>query len=104
MKTIPHLFLAACLATGMPILAANPPPGAPATTTQTNTDQSPPAPTATPDATTNAAATPMAQVPGSDLATNSVAGTNALTGTNTVAAAIPAAPLMVMENGTNGLC
>jgi type II secretory pathway component GspD/PulD (secretin) len=104
MKTIPHLFLAACLATGMPILAAEPTPGASATTVQTNTDQSPPAPAATPDAAANAAATPTAQTSGSDFATNSIAGTNAVTSTNTVAAAIPAAPLMVMENGTNGLC
>ena len=112
MKTIHHFLLTACLATGIPILAAEPTPGAPtneapsapATAIQTNMDQSPPALTATPEAATNTVATPMAPAPGSDLATNSVAGTNAVTGTNTVAAAIPAPPPVVMENGTNGLC
>jgi type II secretory pathway component GspD/PulD (secretin) len=111
MKTIYHFFLAACLATGIPILAAQTTPGgltnegpsAPATTIQTNSDQSLPAPTATPGTATNAVVTPMAPGPGSDLVTSSVAGTNAVTGTNTVAAAMPAAPLVVMENGANGL-
>ena len=111
MSTIHHFLLTVCLSTGIPILAAEPTPGtptneapsAPATAIQTKSDQSPSAPTGTPDATTNAAATPPAQVPGPDLATNSVAGTNAVTGTSIVATAVPAAPLVVMENGTNGL-
>jgi type II secretory pathway component GspD/PulD (secretin) len=112
MKTIHHLLLTACLSTGIPILAAEPTPGvttngapsAPATTIQTNTDQPPPAPTATPEAATKASTTAPAQAMATDLATNSVASTNAAAGTNTATAAIPPAPLMVMENGTNGLC
>ena len=111
MNTIKHFLLIACLSTGIPILAAEPAPGAPtneapsapATTIQTNTDQPPPAPTAAPEAATNAVATPATPAPVPDLATNSVAGTNAVTGTNTVAAANPAVPSVVVENGTNGL-
>jgi type II secretory pathway component GspD/PulD (secretin) len=111
MKIIRHFLLTACLATGMPILAAEPTPGAstneapsaPATNIQTNTDQPPPAPTAAPEATTNAASAPLVQTPGPDFATNSVAGTNAVTGTNTVAAALPAVPPVLIESGINGL-
>jgi hypothetical protein len=108
MNTIKHLLLVTCLATGIPILAAEPAPAgptndapsAPATTIQTNTDQPPPAPTPAPAAAANTAATPT-QVP--DLATNAVAGTNAISGTNAVATTNAAVPSVVVENGTNGL-
>ncbi|MCX6914859.1 MAG: hypothetical protein NT167_17715 [Verrucomicrobia bacterium] len=103
MKIIHHLLLVACLATEMPVLAAEPTPSAPATTIQTNTDQPPLATTATPEAATNAATTTLVPAPVPDLATNSVAGTNAVSGTNAVATANPAAPPVVMEFGTNGL-
>jgi type II secretory pathway component GspD/PulD (secretin) len=111
MKTIHHLLLTACLSAGLPILAAeasggaptNEASSAPATTIQTNMVQTLPAPNTTPEAATNAAATPLAQVPGPDLATNSVAGTNAGTGTNTVANANAGAPPVIIENGANGL-
>jgi general secretion pathway protein D len=103
MKIIHHLLLVACLATGMPILAADSTPGAPATTIQTNTDQPPLAPTAAPEAVTNAPATSLAQAPVPDFATNSVAGTNAVTRTNSVAVANTAAPPVFIENGANGL-
>ena len=71
MKTINHFLLITCLSTGIPILAAEPAPGAPtneapsapATTIQTNTDQPPPAPTPAPEAATNAAATPATPAP-----------------------------------------
>jgi general secretion pathway protein D len=106
MKTINHFLLITCLSTGLPILAAEPTPSAPTNEApsapppaiQASTGQPPPAPTATPEAATNASATSAAAV--LDVATNSVAGTNAITGTNTVAAAIPP---VVIENGTNGL-
>jgi type II secretory pathway component GspD/PulD (secretin) len=111
MKIIYHFLLTAYLTTGMPVLAAEPtsgapatePPSAPADNNQTNTDQRPPAPIAASEAATNAAATPQAQAPVPDVATNSVAGTNAATGTNAVVAASTAAPPVVMEFGTNGL-
>src|ERR1019366_3453304 len=90
-------ILAAELTPGGPTNTA---PGAQATAIQANTGQSPPAPIATPEATTNASATQAASAPVPDLGTNSVAATNAITGTNTVAAAIPQ---VVVENGTNGL-
>src|ERR1035437_10501349 len=88
MRTINHFLLMACLSTSMPILAAEPtagsptnePPHAPATTIQSSTGQLPPA---------------LAAAPVLDLATNSVAGTNAM--------AVPAMPPVVVENGTNGL-
>ncbi len=112
MKTIQHFLLIACLSTGIPILAAEPAPGAPtneapsapATTIQTNTDQSPPAPTAAPEAATNAAATPAGAGPrfGPRLPTPSRAPTQSLG--PTLWPAIPAAPPVVIENGTNGLC
>ena len=103
MKIIHHLLLVACLATEMPVLAAEPTPSAPATTIQTNTDQPPLATTATPEAATNAATTTLVPAPVPDLATNSLAGTNAVSGTNAVATANTAAPPVVMEFGTNGL-
>jgi type II secretory pathway component GspD/PulD (secretin) len=103
MKIIHHLLLVACLATGMPILAAEPTPGAPATNIQTNADQRPSAPIATSEAVTGAPATPLAQAPVPDLATNSVAGTNAISGTNAAATASTAVPPVFIENGTNGL-
>ena len=111
MKTIHYFLLAACLSTGIPILAAEPmplvptneAPSAPVTTVLTNTAQPPPAPTAAPEAATNAAAAPAAQAPAPDLATNSVAGTNAVTGTNAVVAANTAVPPVVIESGANGL-
>jgi len=111
MKTIKHLLLVTCLATGIPILAAEPAPAAPtneapsapATTIQTNTDQPPPAPTATPEAATNTATTPATPAPIADLVTNAVAGTNAVTGTNAVAGTNAEAPTVVVENGTNGI-
>ena len=88
MRTINHFLLMACLSTSMPILAAEPTvgsptnesPHAPATTIQSSTGQLPPA---------------LAAAPVLDLATNSVAGTNAM--------AVPAMPPVVVENGTNGL-
>jgi general secretion pathway protein D len=103
MKIIHHLLLVACLATEMPVLAAEPTPSAPVTTIQTNTDQPPLATTATPEAATNAATTTLVPAPVPDLATNSLAGTNAVSGTNAVATANTAAPPVVMEFGTNGL-
>src|ERR1035437_453881 len=90
MKTIHHLLLLTCLSTGIPILAAEPTVGAPA-------NAAPGAPAGV----TNAVATPA--VPVLDFATNSVAGTNAVIGTNDVAAAVPAVPPVIVENGTNGL-
>ena len=63
MKIIHHLLLVACLATEMPVLAAEPTPSAPATTIQTNTDQPPLATTATPEAATNAATTTLVPAP-----------------------------------------
>ena len=103
MNTIKHFLLITCLSAGLPTLAADPAPGfptneapnAPVTTIQTSPGQPPPAPTEAPQA-----ATP-AQV--ADLVTNAVAETNALTGTNAIAAAGPAVPPVVVENGTNGL-
>ena len=66
MNTINHFLLITCLSTGIPILAAEPTPGAPtneapsapATAIQPSTGQPQPAPTAAPEAATNAAATP----------------------------------------------
>jgi hypothetical protein len=103
MNTIKHFLLITCLSAGLPTLAADPAPGsptneapnAPVTTIQTSPSQTPPAPTEAPQA-----ATP-AQV--ADLVTNAVAETNALTGTNAIAAAGPVVPPVVVENGTNGL-
>jgi hypothetical protein len=103
MNTIKHFLLITCLSAGLPTLAADPAPGsptneapnAPVTTIQTSPSQPPPAPTEAPQA-----ATP-AQV--ADLVTNAVAETNALTGTNAIAAAGPVVPPVVVENGTNGL-
>src|ERR1017187_945975 len=107
MRTINHLLLITCLSTGIPILAAEPSPGAatneaptsaPAATIQSGVAQPQSAPTAAPpDATT---ATPG---PASDLANNAVSGTNAVAGTNALAASIPTEPAVVVENGTNGL-
>ena len=107
MRTINHLLLITCLSTGIPILAAEPSPGAatneaptsaPAATIQSGAAQPQSAPTAAPpDATT---ATPG---PASDLANNAVSGTNAVAGTNALAASIPTEPAVVVENGTNGL-
>ena len=65
MKTINHFLLIACLSAGLPILAAEPtpgaptnePPSAPATTIQASADQPPPAPTPAPETVTNTAAT-----------------------------------------------
>ena len=103
MNTIKHFLLITCLSAGLPTLAADPSsgsptneaPNAPVTTIQTSPGQTPLAPTYAPEA-----ATP-AQV--ADLVTNAVAGTNAVTGTNATAAASPALPPVVVENGTNGL-
>jgi type II secretory pathway component GspD/PulD (secretin) len=103
MNTIKHFLLITCLSAGLPTLAADPSsgsptneaPNAPVTTIQTSPGQTPLAPTDAPEA-----ATP-AQV--ADLVTNAVAGTNAVTGTNATAAASPALPPVVVENGTNGL-
>src|ERR1035441_9874148 len=103
MNTIKHFLLMTCLSAGLPTLAADPAPGfptneapnAPVTTIQTSPGQPPPVPTEAPQA-----ATP-AQV--ADLVTNAVAETKALTGTNAIAAAGPAVPPVVVENGTNGL-
>src|ERR1017187_8933111 len=107
MRTINHLLLITCLSTGIPILAAEPSPGAatneaptsaPAATIQSGAAQPQSAPTAAPpDATT---ATPG---PASDLANNAVSGTNAVAGINALAASIPTEPAVVVENGTNGL-
>jgi general secretion pathway protein D len=84
MKTINHFLLMACLSAGIPILAAEPPPG----------------PTPALGTVTNAVMSSAAPAPVPDLASNVVAGTNAVTGTNAAAAA---APTVVVENGTNGL-
>src|ERR1035437_8119934 len=88
MKTIHHLLLIACLSAGIPILAAEPTPGAltnqapgtPATVIQPSTGEPTPAPT-----------------PAWQDAANAPAGTNAL------AAPHPAAPTIVVENSTNGM-
>ena len=111
MKTIHHFLLIACLSAGIPILAAEPTPGAPtneapgapATAVQGNTSQPPPAPTAAPEAATNAATTPAPEslVPG--VATNANAAANTVAGTNAVTATNAAAPTVVVENGTNGM-
>ena len=111
MNTTKHFLLTACLFTGIPILVAAPAPGAPtneapsapATAIQANTGQPLPAPTAAPQAATNALATlvTLAVVPGP--ATNTLAGPNAVTGTNAVTATNAAAPTVVVENGTNGI-
>jgi hypothetical protein len=101
MNSINHFLLIASLSTGISIRAAEPPPGtptnetpsAPATPLRAGADQSSPPPADTSETVTNAVAT--APVP--DLATNTVAGTNA------VADAIPAVPPVVVENGTNGV-
>ena len=111
MKTINHFLLITCLSTGTSILAAEPPPGAPTneapgappTTLRAGTNQLQPAPASAAETTTNAAATAPEAGLAPDLATNAVAGTNAVADTNAVAAAIPALPPVVVENGTNGL-
>ena len=87
MKTNHHFLLIACLSAGLPILAAEPTPseptngasGAPATTLRTDADQPPPPAEA------------------SETVTNAVAGTNA------VAASSLDVPPVVVENGTNGV-
>lgn len=111
MKTINHLLLLACLSAGIPILAAESTPGAPtneapsapATAIQPSTGQPPPAPTPAPPDATNAAAVPATPALVSGVATNAIAAANAVTGTNTVSAAPPAAPTIVVETGTNGM-
>jgi type II secretory pathway component GspD/PulD (secretin) len=87
MKTNHHFLLIACLSAGLPILVAEPTPsvptngapGAPATTLRTDADQPPPPAEA------------------SETVTNAVAGTNA------VAACSLDVPPVVVENGTNGV-
>ena len=105
MNTTKYLLLIACL-TSIPILAADPTSGAltndaPAAVLQPAVAQSPAAALPAPDATTNAAATP-AQGPGP--ATNTSAALGAVIVTNGVAGTNAAAPTMMVENGTNGLC
>jgi general secretion pathway protein D len=88
-------------------LAAEPTPGAatneasnaPATTIQTSTNQSQPAPIAIPEAA--GARGTSGLVPG--IATNVIAAANATTGTNTAIATNAPAPTVVVETGTNGL-
>jgi len=94
MNSINHFLLMASLSTGISIRAAEPPTGTP-------TNEAPSAPAAASEIMTNAAATAPAPLP--DLATNAVAGTDTIADTNAVAAAIPAVPPVVVENGTNGL-
>ena len=99
MKTINHILLIACLAAGLPILAAestpgattNEPPSAPAKAIQANPDQPPSAPAALPETFANAPATraAVAQVPG--------------LGTNAAAAATAVLPPVVVENSSTGL-
>jgi hypothetical protein len=96
MKTINHFLLITCLSAGTSILAAEPPSGAP-------TNEAPGAPATVLETTTNAAASGSEPALAPDLATNAVAGTNAVADTNALAAAIPAVPPVVVENGTNGL-
>ncbi len=96
MKTINYFFLITCLSTGTSLLAAEPPSGAP-------TNETPGAAETALETTTNAAATGSESALAPDLATNVVAGTNAVADTNILAAAVPAVPPVVVENGTNGL-
>ena len=111
MKTINHLLLLACLSAGIPILAAESTPGAPtneapsasATAIQPSTGQPPPAPTPAPPDATNSAAVPATPAPGPGVAINAIAAADAVAGTNTVSAAPPAAPTIVVETGTNGM-
>jgi type II secretory pathway component GspD/PulD (secretin) len=110
MKTIKDFLLITCLSAGLPTLAADSAPGSPtneapsvpARIIQTSPGQ-PPAPTEAPEATTNAVAAPAAPALVSDGATNAVVGTNAISDTNAIAAASPAVPPVIVENGTNGL-
>jgi hypothetical protein len=108
MNTTKYLLLIACL-TSIPILAAEPTPGAltndapgvPGAALQPTDGQPLPVPAPAPDAATNVAATP-AQGPGP--ATNTAAALGAVTVTNGVAGTNAAAATMMVENGTNGLC
>jgi hypothetical protein len=94
MKTTPHFLLIACLSAGLPILAAEPtpgaptnePPSAPALAVQVNADQQPPMPT-----------------PGALLPTNIVAGINAVNGTNAIATMPPPVPPVIVDNSAKGL-
>ena len=97
MNTIKHFVLLACLSTGIPILAAEPTPGAP-----TNEAPSAPAATPAPEAVTNVAAAPAAPTEGPSPATNTAAAPGAVTVTN-AAAATNAGPTVAVEYGTNGL-
>ena len=105
MKTIHHFLLIACLSAGMPILAAEPAPGVPtneapgtaAVNIQPSAGQQLSTAIPAPPGETNAAA----QAPG--VATNASVAAGASSGTNAVAAARPAVPTIVVENGTNGM-
>src|ERR1017187_5072973 len=90
MRTINHILLISCLSAGIPIMAAEPTAGAATNATTSAADA------------TNTPVTSAASAAVTDQATNSVAGTNEVIGTNVLAAA-PAVPAVVVENGTNGL-
>jgi type II secretory pathway component GspD/PulD (secretin) len=109
MKTMTYLLLLSCLITGLALRAAESPtsaptneaPSAPATNILAATDQPPPAPTPPAETVTNAVNPTAASA--AVCVTNTVAGTNAPLGTNALAAAAPAEPPVVIDNGTNGL-
>src|ERR1019366_7590746 len=84
MRTINHILLISCLSAGIPIKAAEPTAGAATNATTSAADA------------TNTPVTSAASAAVPDQATNAVIGTNAL-------AAAPAVPAVVVENGTNGL-
>jgi type II secretory pathway component GspD/PulD (secretin) len=105
MKTITALLLVTGLVAGLAVRAAEPPtgaptndaPSAPVTNVVASPDQPPPPPAPPPELATNAVGATAITV------TNLVADTNAPAGTNAVAAAPPAEPPVLIENGTNGL-
>ncbi|MCX6923758.1 MAG: hypothetical protein NT154_11205 [Verrucomicrobia bacterium] len=100
MKTIHPFLIMACLSAGIPILAAEPTPGAPtnespsasATTIQADAAQSPEPPSVASETATNAVA-----------GTNSLSSTNSVAGTNAVTPATPALPPVIVGNNPNGL-
>src|ERR1700690_3228838 len=96
MNTIKHFLLITCLSAGLPTLAADPSPGSP-------TNEAPNAPVTTLE--TSPGKAPQAAAPAlvADSLTNAVPETNAVTGTNAIAAGSPAVPPVAVENGTNGL-
>ena len=111
MKTINHLLLIACVSAGVQTMGAEPAPAtptneapsAPATTIRAPADPQPPVPGPGPEAATNAVAAPGAPVSAPGVSTNAIATTSAVPGGTNAAAAIPAVPPVVVENGANGL-